>query len=198
MVEEIVRALEWHIWLRPEPMPAIGSRHEPRQRVWRTHSAHQNQPLALPSNALLSRGRKSAVFSGLQCENRARWQSVRGDSLMRTRMPVLAMIVLAGFCSQASAQARCPELSRLRSEAAGVLKPTRGLVPTLNRCEAYNRFSMAWATIVQYANDNREACDISTPSLDEFEKYHREAVQARDNVCAGRPLRPFPPDIIRR
>jgi hypothetical protein len=52
--------------------------------------------------------------------------------------------------------------------------------------------------MVQYANDNREACDISTLSLDEFEKYHREAVQARDNVCAGRPARPFPPDVIRR
>src|SRR4051794_39359661 len=30
------------------------------------------------------------------------------------------------------------------------------------------------------------------------ERYHREAVQARDNACAGRPLRPFPPDIIQR
>jgi hypothetical protein len=116
---------------------------------------------------------------------------------MRTPMPVLAMIALVGFCGQASAQARCPELTRLRSEAAGALKQTRGLVPTLDRCEAYNRFSTAWGAIVQYANDNREACDISTLSLDDFEKYHREAVQARDNVCAGRPVRPFPPDIIR-
>jgi hypothetical protein len=117
---------------------------------------------------------------------------------MRRRMLVLAMIALVGFCSQANAQARCPELTRLRSEAAGALKQTRGLVPTLDRCEAYNRFSTAWAAIVQYANDNREACDISTLSLDEFEKHHREAVQARDNVCAGRPARPFPPDVIRR
>ena len=116
---------------------------------------------------------------------------------MRTPMPVLAMIALVGFCGQASAQARCPELTRLRSEVAGALKQTRGLVPTLDRCEAYNRFSTAWGAIVQYANDNREACDISTLSLDDFEKYPREAVQARDNVCAGRPVRPFPPDIIR-
>ena len=117
---------------------------------------------------------------------------------MRTHMPALAMIALVGFCSQANAQARCPELTRLRSEVAGALKQTRGLVPTLDRCEAYNLFSTAWATIVQYANDNREACDISTFSLDEFEKYHLEAVQARDNVCAGRPVRPFPADIIQR
>ena len=41
---------------------------------------------------------------------------------MRTRMPVLGMIALVGFCSQANAQARCPELTRLRSEVAGGLK----------------------------------------------------------------------------
>jgi hypothetical protein len=112
-------------------------------------------------------------------------------------MPALAILALLGFAIPANAQAPCPELTRLRSEAAGALKQTRGLVPTLDRCEAYNRFSTAWGAIVQYANDNREACDISTLSLDDFEKYHREAVQARDNVCAGRPVRPFPPDIIR-
>ena len=117
---------------------------------------------------------------------------------MRTHLPILVMMALVGYCSQANAQERCPELTRLRSEVAGALKQTRGLVPTLDRCEAYNLFSTAWATIVQYANDNREACDISTFSLDEFEKYHLEAVQARDNVCAGRPVRPFPADIIRR
>jgi hypothetical protein len=125
-------------------------------------------------------------------------KSVRGKSLMRTHMPALAMIALVGFCSHAKAEARCPELTRLRSEAAGVLKQTRGLVPTSDRCEAYNRFSMAWGAIVEYANDQRELCDISDLSLSEFEKSHREAVRMRDNACAGRPLRPFPPDIIQR
>jgi hypothetical protein len=116
---------------------------------------------------------------------------------MRTLIPAIAVIMLAGFCGQASAQAQCPELTRLRSEAAAASKPvTRALVSS--RCEAYIRSSMAWDALLQYANDHRESCDISFHSLSEFEKFHREEVQARDNVCAGRPARPFPPDIIRR
>jgi hypothetical protein len=116
---------------------------------------------------------------------------------MRTLIPALAMTALAGFCSHASAQAQCPELTRLRSEAVEASKPmTRAL--TSSRCEAYIRSSMAWADLVQYANDHRESCDISIRSLSDFETYRREAATARDNVCAGRPARPFPPEIIRR
>jgi hypothetical protein len=116
---------------------------------------------------------------------------------MRTVMPALAMMALFGFCSQANAQAQCSELTRLRSEAAETSKQTRrGLIS--DRCEAYIRSSIAWDATVQYANDHRELCDISIHSLSEFEKYHREAVSARDNVCSGRPARPFPPEIIQR
>jgi hypothetical protein len=117
---------------------------------------------------------------------------------MRTHVPAVAMIALVGFCSQANAQAGCPELTRLRSEVAGALKRVTGLVPTSDRCEAYIRLSMAWDAIAQYANDHRELCDISVDLLSEFERNHREAVSARDNVCSGRPLRPFPPDVIRQ
>jgi hypothetical protein len=116
---------------------------------------------------------------------------------MRTPVPAIAVIALVGFCSQANAQAQCPELTRLRSEAEGALKRVTGLVPPSDRCETYIRVSMAWDAVVQYANDHRESCDISLPSLSEFEKRHREAVSARDNVCTGRPLRPFPPEVIR-
>src|SRR5713101_4204884 len=123
------------------------------------------------------------------------WQSVRGKSQMRTHMPVLAMMALLGFCSQASAQTPCPELTRLRSEAAEASKRTVGL-PTPDRCGAYIRFSTAWGALVQYANDHRDSCGLSVVSLNEFEKRHLEAVRARDNVCAGRPARPFPPEII--
>jgi hypothetical protein len=119
------------------------------------------------------------------------------DPSMRTLMPALAMMALIGFCSQANAQAQRPELARLRSEAADASKPTKRAL-TSDRCEAYIRSSMAWGVMVQYANDHRELCEISIRSLSEFEKYHREAVRARDNVCAGRPVRPFPPEIIRR
>ncbi len=151
-------------------------------------------------SALLSRGCKSALLDGLQCEDiivRSRGNRCEGNPSMRTHMPALAMIALLGFCGQANAQARCPELTQLRSEAAEILKQTRG-VPTSDRCAAYVRFSMAWGAIAQYANDNRELCDISIPSLSDFEKYRREAVTVRDNACAGRPLHAFPPDVIRR
>jgi hypothetical protein len=107
------------------------------------------------------------------------------------------MIALVGFCGQANAQARCPELTRLRSEATEASPPMRGrLVPTSDRCQAYIRLSMAWGAVAQYANDHRELCDISVVSLSDFDKYHREAVSMRDNACTGRPVRPFPPDII--
>jgi hypothetical protein len=116
---------------------------------------------------------------------------------MRALVPALSMMALAGFCSQASAQAQCPELTRLRSEVAAVSKSvTRGLISY--GCESYTRSSMAWGEMVRYANDHRESCDISIESLNRFERYYREAVTARDNVCAGRPVRSFPAEIIRR
>jgi hypothetical protein len=126
-----------------------------------------------------------------------RGQRLKGESLMRTLLSALAMIVIGGFCSQANAQAQCPELTRLRSEAAEAQKPmARGLIS--NRCDTYIRTSMAWRAVLQYAEDNREMCGISIRSLGEFEKYYSEAASARDNVCTGRPARPFPAEIIQR
>jgi hypothetical protein len=71
-----------------------------------------------------------------------------------------------------------------------------GALPRID--PAYNRFSRAWDAIAEYANDQRELCDISSLSLNGFEKEQREAVKMRDNACAGRPVRPFPADIIQR
>jgi hypothetical protein len=116
---------------------------------------------------------------------------------MRKLLPALAMIALGGFFNQAHAQAQCPELTRLRSEAAQARKPI-ALSLISDRCDAYIRSSIAWRAVLQYAEDHRESCDISLRLLGEFEKYHREAVSARDNVCAGRPARPFPAEIIQR
>ena len=53
-------------------------------------------------------------------------------------------------------------------------------------------------TTLKYADNNRESCNISVPMLNQVEGYHREAVKAHDNACAGRPLRPFPADIFQR
>jgi hypothetical protein len=136
-------------------------------------------------------------IAGLQSEDlvaHSGGNRLRGNPFMY--MPALAMAALVGFCSQVNAQAPCQELTRLRSEAADAIKQTTG--DPAGRCEAYNRFSDAWGAIAEYANDHRESCNISAISLVELEKRHREAETARDNVCAGRPLRPYPPDIIRR
>lgn len=117
--------------------------------------------------------------------------------MMTTCMPSLAVIALLGFCIEANAQARCPELLQLSSEAQEAQKQAR-TVSASERCYMYNRVSAAWGAVAQHANDNRESCHISILSLNDFERYYREALKARENVCAGRPIRPYPPDIIQR
>lgn len=105
----------------------------------------------------------------------------------------LVLLILIG--SPAIAQTQCPEFSRLRAEAVAAAKPTRG-APALGRCDSYTRISIAWHDVAQYASDHRDACDIPLTTLNDIEKLHREAVKARDNVCTGRPVRPYPADII--
>jgi len=111
------------------------------------------------------------------------------------RMYAAILIALVGPSSPASAQAQCPELTRLRAEAAAASTQTRG-APALGSCDAYIRLSIAWNDIAKYAGDNREACDISISAMNDIEKRHREVVQARDNVCTGRRPRPFPAEVI--
>lgn len=114
---------------------------------------------------------------------------------MRILLPVVAMIALAGLCREAGAQPQCSELTRLRSEAVQASKPaTRGLMS--GRCDRYIQASHAWSAVVDYAHDHQDVCDISDRLLGDLESYRREAVTARNNVCAGRPVRPFPADIV--
>jgi len=89
------------------------------------------------------------------------------------------------------------ELVRLRNAATEAWKQAMR-VPPSERCGALYHASLATEATLKYANNNHESCDISVPLLSQVEGYHREAVQARDNACAGRPLRPFPADIIQR
>ena len=136
------------------------------------------------------------MFDGLELVARAVAIDAR-TPFVRMRLPTLAIVAVVGYCSHAGAQERCPELLRLRAEAAAAIKPMTSAAPS-DRCAAYNRFSMAWGAIAEYASDHRVVCDISIVSLDEFEKRYSDAKKARDNVCAGRPLRPYPPDVIER
>jgi hypothetical protein len=107
------------------------------------------------------------------------------------------MMAMVGLAVLVQAQTPCPELVRLRNAATEAWKQAMRAPPS-ERCAALYRASRAAEATFKYADNNRESCDISVPLLDQVERYHREAVQARDNVCAGRPLRPYPPDIIQR
>jgi hypothetical protein len=112
-------------------------------------------------------------------------------------VPAFTMIAIVWLGVPADAQTPCPELVRLRNAATEAWKTAMRISPS-ERCAALNHASLAAEATLDYANNNREACPISVPSLNQAEGYHREAVQARDNVCAGRPLRPYPADIIQR
>ena len=112
-------------------------------------------------------------------------------------MPAFAMITIIGLGVQVEARTPCQEYLRLRNAATEAWKEAMR-VPSPERCGALYHASLAAAATVKYANDNRESCDLSVPLLNQVEGYRREAVQARDNACAGRPLRPYPADIIQR
>jgi len=104
---------------------------------------------------------------------------------------------IVGLAVQVEAQTPCPELVRLRNAATEAWKQAMRAPPS-ERCAALYHASLAAEATLKYADNNRESCDVSVPLLDQVERYHREVVQARNNACAGRPLRPFPPDIIQR
>ena len=113
------------------------------------------------------------------------------------RVPTLTILAIIGLGVQAEAQAPCPELVQLRNAASEAWK--QGLrVPLSERCGALYHASLATEATLNYATNNHESCGISVLLLNQVERYHREAVQARDNACAGRPLRPYPADVIQR
>ncbi len=112
-------------------------------------------------------------------------------------VPGCTMAAMLALGVRAEAQAPCPELVRLRNAATQAWTAAMR-APQSERCGAlYHAASAAEATL-SYANNNRDSCAISVRLLSDVEGYHRQAVRARDNACAGRPLRPYPPDVIRR
>lgn len=103
---------------------------------------------------------------------------------MRTIAPTLVIVAVLGFCAQARAQEQCPELTQLRSDAADALRKATGAA-TQDRCDAYIRYSIAWADTARYAHSHRELCGISLSSLSEIDRYHGKAVEERETVCGG-------------
>jgi hypothetical protein len=113
------------------------------------------------------------------------------------RVAAFTLIAIVGLGVQVEARTPCQEYLRLRNAATEAWKQAMR-APRSERCGALYHASLAAEATLKYADNNRESCDISVPLLNQVEGYHREAVKARDNVCAGRPLRPFPADIIQR
>ena len=112
-------------------------------------------------------------------------------------VPAFAMMAIIGLGVQAEAQTPCQEYLRLRNAATEAWKQAMRAPPS-ERCAALYHASLAAEATLKYADNNRESCDISVQLLSQVEGYRREAIQARDNACAGRPLRPYPADIIQR
>jgi hypothetical protein len=112
-------------------------------------------------------------------------------------MPAFALIAMIGLGVRAEARAPCQEYLRLRNAATETWKQAVRAPPS-ERCGALYHTSVAAEATLTYAGNNRESCDISVQLLNQVEGYHREAVQARENACAGRPLRPYPADIVPR
>jgi len=107
------------------------------------------------------------------------------------------MVALVGLTVQAEPQTPCQEYLRLRNAASEAWKQAMR-TPRSDRCEALHRASLAAEATLTYADNNRDSCAISGELLNQVEGYHRAALQARGNTCAGRPHRPYPADIIHR
>jgi hypothetical protein len=107
------------------------------------------------------------------------------------------LVALVGLTVRAEAQTPCQDYLRLRNAASEAWKHAMR-TPRSDRCEALHRASLAAEATLTYADANRESCAISGDLLNQVEGYRREALQARDNACAGRPVQPYPADILHR
>ena len=112
-------------------------------------------------------------------------------------MSAFAVITLIGLGVRAEARTPCQEYVRLRDAATETWKQAMRAPPS-ERCGALYRASLAAEATLKYADNNQESCDISVQLLNQVEGYRSEAMQARDNAFAGRPLRPYPADIVPR
>src|ERR1700746_3901521 len=98
-------------------------------------------------------------------------------------VPAFTLIAIVGLGVQVEAQTPCPEYLRLRNAATEAWKQAMRTPPSERRGALYHASLAAEATL-KYADNNRESCDVSVPVLNQVERYYREAVETRDNVCA--------------
>jgi len=98
-------------------------------------------------------------------------------------IPAVAMITIIGLGVQVEAQTPCQEYLRLRNAATEAWKQAMRAPPS-ERCGALYHASLATEATLRYADNNREARDISVQILNQVEGYHREAVPgSRQCLC---------------
>jgi len=81
-------------------------------------------------------------------------------------IPAVAMITIIGLGVQVEAQTPCQEYLRLRNAATEAWKQAMRAPPS-ERCGALYHASLATVATLRYADNNREACDISVQILNQ-------------------------------
>lgn len=109
------------------------------------------------------------------------------------------VLAIAAFIVPAETLADCPELEQLQSayfDASQHVSQDRKPSPwgppprpTSELCESYRRLSEATKAWIEYARQTGELCRFSG-LLPMMEREYNNTVEARDNVCSGRPARP--------
>ncbi len=112
-------------------------------------------------------------------------------------MAAFTIITTVWLGVPAEALTPCQEYLRLRNAATEAWKEAMREASS-ERCEALHQAVSAADATFKYASINQQSCNISGPLLNQVEDFHRQSIQTRDNACAGRPLRPYPADIIQR
>ena len=104
-----------------------------------------------------------------------------------------ALLVNGGFDFWFGYQENKAALIRIQQQKAdAAAESIEGFIESIQR-------QIGWTTHAQWSAaplDQRRFDYVRL--LSQVEGYHRDAVQARHNACAGRPLRPYRADIIQR
>jgi len=106
----------------------------------------------------------------------------------RIGVPAFTMIAIVGARDfRPKRKRRARNICDLRNAANEAWKQAMRVSPP-ERCGALYHASLAAEATPQTTQMTiASSCDISVPLLNQVEGYHREAVQARDNACAGTP-----------
>ena len=100
--------------------------------------------------------------------------------MMPLGMRALIVVAMIALGARVEAQTPCPELIQLRNAATEAWKQAMR-VPRSERCGALLHAASATEATLKFADDNHASCGVSGALLNEVDRYHREAVQARDN-----------------